>query len=97
MTSRDEILKQKPKEGYKFIYRYYDDYGSYIGQTKKSLKERAGKDGKSYLTTVNKWSDAIREKGIEHFNVEILEECLESEADKLERRIGDIPENNETN
>ena len=82
-----EIMVKKPKDGYKFIYRYFDETGSYIGQTKKSLKARAGKDGKLYCKNDNKWSQAILEKGFDHFNVEILCECLESEADKKEKEF----------
>lgn len=82
-----KIMSKKPQSGYKFIYRYFDDEGSYIGQTKKSLKARAGKDGKLYCKNDNKWSQAILEKGFNHFNVEILCECLESEADKKEKEF----------
>lgn len=85
MDIRSEIINRKPAPGYKFIYRYYDEDGSYIGQTKKTLKQRAGKDGKAYLTNNSKWSSAIIEKGIDHFQVEILAECLESDADRLEK------------
>ena len=82
-----ELMLKKPATGNKFIYRYFDDEGSYIGQTKKSLKARAGKDGKLYCKNDNKWSQAILEKGFNHFNVEILCECLESEADKKEKEF----------
>ena len=82
-----ELMLKKPATGNKFIYRYFDDEGSYIGQTKKSLKVRAGKDGKLYCKNDNKWSQAILEKGFNHFNVEILCECLESEADKKEKEF----------
>lgn len=81
----NEIMKQKPKQGYKFIYRYYDDDGSYIGQTKQSLKKRAGSmTGINYTNKDSKFARAIIEKGFNHFNVEILCECLEEEADKKE-------------
>ena len=86
MESREELLKKRPKEGYKFIYRYYDEFGSYIGQTKKSLKERAGKEGRAYLQYEGKWPDALLKKGIDHFNVEILEECIEADADSIEKK-----------
>lgn len=82
---RGEITTRKPKKGHKFIYRYFDEEGSYIGQTKKSLKERAGKEGKNYLRDNNKWSQAILEKGFSHFDVEILCECLEEDADEREK------------
>lgn len=81
----NEIMTQKPKQGYKFIYRYYDDDGSYIGQTKQSLKKRAGSmAGTNYTNKDSKFARAIIEKGFNHFNVEILCECLEEEADKKE-------------
>ena len=80
-----DIMDKKPSTGNKFIYRYFDNDGSYIGQTKKSLKQRAGNQGKNYLTSDNKWSRAIIEKGFDHFNVEILCECSENEADKQEK------------
>ena len=81
----NEIMTQKPKQGYKFIYRYYDDDGSYIGQTKQSLKKRAGSmTGTNYTNKDSKFARAIIEKGFNHFNVEILCECLEEEADKKE-------------
>lgn len=83
--TREEAFNRQPKDGYKFIYRYYDDCGSYIGQTKQSLRERAGKNGCNYCTVPTKWSSAIQEKGFEHFNVEILTECTLDEADKVEK------------
>lgn len=82
----EELMKRKPQTGNKFIYRYWDDEGSYIGQTKVSLKSRAGKNGKSYCDKDSKWSRAISEKGFDHFNVEILCECLEADADKEEKK-----------
>lgn len=79
------LMKRHPKDGYKFIYRYYDDCGSYIGQTKQCLQKRAGKNGCNYCTVSTKWSSAIKEKGFEHFNVEIITECICTDADKLEK------------
>ena len=68
----EEIMKKKPKQGYGFIYRYFDEDGSYIGQTRQSLFERAN-HGKGY--TSGKWAEVIEMKGFDSFQVEILEEC----------------------
>lgn len=59
----ENIINLKPKNGFKFIYRYYDEDGSYIGQTKKSLKQRAGVNGKNYTRTESAWSNEIKKKG----------------------------------
>lgn len=85
--NKQEIMKLRPAKGNKFIYRYYDSDGSYVGQTKKTLKERAGKNGKNYLTNENKWSEAIKQKGFDNFEVEILCECPEKEADNREKEF----------
>jgi hypothetical protein len=80
--SREELVNYRPQSGNALIYRYYDNDGSYIGQTIKSLASRAGKDGKYY--NHGKFGTAIGLKGFRSFNVEILEECLISEADARE-------------
>ena len=81
---REDIISKKPKEGYSFIYRYYDSYGSYIGRTKRSLKERGGKSLKGYCHTKTKFSNAILKNGADSFEVEILEEVPTSEEKKKE-------------
>lgn len=85
--NKQEIMNLKPANGNKFIYRYYDKDGSYIGQTKKTIKERAGKNGKNYLTNENKWSNAIQQKGFDNFEVEILCECAEDIANDKEKEF----------
>lgn len=84
-SQKENISKRKPSIGNKFIYRYYDEDGSYVGQTKHSLYHRSGKSGANYLKKSTKWSKAIKEKGFDHFEVEILCECAESEADTREK------------
>ena len=87
-NKEQEILNYTPPEGKCIIYRYSSDIGDYIGQTKYSMKKRAGKDGKGYLNNKydnTKWGQAIQTYGIDYFTPEILEECLESEADDREK------------
>lgn len=85
---KQEILNYTPPEGKCIIYRYSSDVGDYIGQTKYSMKKRAGKDGAGYLNNKyqgTKWAQAIQTYSIDYFTPEILEECLESEADDKEK------------
>lgn len=84
---KQEIMNLRPAKGNKFIYRYYDSDGSYVGQTKRTLKERSGKNGKNYLTNENKWAEAVRQKGFDNFEVEILCECTEDVADDKEKEF----------
>lgn len=81
--SREEILHYRPEKGNALIYRYYDNDGSYVGQTVQSLAERAGKDGKNY--NHGKFGAAIFRKRYRSFKVEILEECSVAEADDKEK------------
>ena len=87
-NKEQEMLNYTPSEGKCIIYRYSSDVGDYIGQTKYSMKKRAGKDGAGYLNNKysnTKWGQAIQTYGIDYFTPEILEECLESEADDKEK------------
>lgn len=76
--------REKPKRGYGWIYKYTSPSGkSYIGQTTYSLYERAGLNGRCYQNCTVFYS-AIQKYGLENFMVEILDEVLESEIEKME-------------
>lgn len=78
-------FEQKPKDGYGFIYKYTSPSGkSYIGQTSKSLKERAKNTGIGYLNC-SIFYNAINKYGFENFNYEILEEVNLSDIDEKEK------------
>lgn len=83
----DQKWKEKPRKGYEFIYRYYDDQGkSYIGHTKQSLCLRAGgKRGAGYTQASSKFQEAISINGFESFNYEILEEVPCTDVDEKEK------------
>ena len=51
----------------------------YIGQTKRSIQQRSGKEGYYYLTKCPAFGNAIKKYGWENFNVEILKEQLSLE------------------
>lgn len=79
------------------IYKYTSPSGGvYIGQTYKTIEERAGNDG-YYYRILNKKTgrflqpaigDAIMKYGWDNFKKEILYEDLDSEeADKLEKEL----------
>lgn len=75
---------KRPKIGYGYIYKYTSPSGkSYIGQTTRSLKERAGHNGKLYKGC-NDFYYAIQKYGFENFEVEILAEVLKEQLDKAE-------------
>lgn len=77
--------KLQPKSGYGFIYRYVSPSGkSYIGQTTRSLFERAQHNGKEYKNCTV-FYNAIQKYGWDNFKAEILEECLSSELDEKEK------------
>lgn len=74
----------KPKKGYGFIYKYTSPSGkAYIGQTCRSLKERAQSDGSGYVNCSIFFS-AIQKYGFENFKIEILEEIDLGNIDKKE-------------
>ena len=76
---------KKPNKGFGFIYKYTSPSGkSYIGQTCRSMKERAGKDGQGY-TNCSIFFNAIQKYGFENFKKEILEEVSLSDIDERER------------
>lgn len=76
---------KKPQKGKGFIYRYISPSGkSYIGQTIRSLKERAGKDGVQY-TNCSIFFRAIQKYGFNNFQFEILEEVKLELIDEREK------------
>lgn len=77
-------LEKKPKAGYGFIYKYTSPQSKhYIGQTIRSLSERAGKDGYNYRNCTALYT-AFKKYGYVNFSIEILEECLIEELDSKE-------------
>ena len=61
----------------------------YVGQTVKTMEERAGKDGKNYHWTNpncnTKFANSIRKWGWNSFEYKILEEVYEEDLDELEK------------
>lgn len=75
---------KKPKKGFGFVYRYISPSGkSYIGQTSRTLRERAGCDGR-YYTNCSIFFQAIKKYGFNNFQVEILEEVKLDNIDEKE-------------
>lgn len=75
----------KPKQGCGFIYKYTSPSGkSYIGQTCRSLKERANGDGSGYVSCTI-FFNAIQKYGFKNFQYEILEEVNLSNIDDKEQ------------
>lgn len=70
------------------IYCYTNRYTGekYIGSTCKTLKSRAGKNGRGYCRTNTRFKDAIDKYGWESFDVEVLDITDDDrEASRLER------------
>ena len=61
----------------------------YVGQTVKTIEERAGKDGRGYgafnETCNTKFANSIRKWGWNSFEYRILEEVYEEDLDELEK------------
>lgn len=77
------LINKLPKQNYGYIYIYTSPSGkSYIGQTTRSLKQRAGYKGKNYESS-RIFYRAILKYGFENFEAGILEEV---EADLLDER-----------
>lgn len=75
----------KPKNNNGFVYKYTSPSGkSYIGQTCRSLKERAENNGCGYVGSSIFFS-AIQKYGFDNFKVEILEEIELSKIDEREK------------
>ena len=87
IKEKERIISYTPKPGNKIIYRYSSEMGDYIGQTKYSIKKRAGKNGAGYTDNEfdTKWSKAIKRYGIDSFDIEILEEVPIEKADEKEK------------
>lgn len=79
-------FNMQPKEGYGFIYKYTSPSGKkYIGQTFRSLKDRAKtKDGSGYIHSTVFYA-AIQKYGFENFSWEILGEFPIEELDEKEK------------
>lgn len=77
----------RPKKGYGFIYKYTSPSGkSYIGQTKRTLNERAcGARGKGYKDCPV-FYQAIKKYGFSNFEVSILAEVKIEYLDKMEQK-----------
>lgn len=77
-------MNSKPKKGYGYIYKYTSPSGkSYIGQTTKSLEERAGKKGQGYKKCPL-FHKAIEKYGFENFEVEVLAEVPQEQLNEAE-------------
>jgi hypothetical protein len=84
LMQTSKLFTKKPKEGFAFIYHYWIEVEAktyhYIGSTVESLKNRAGANGKKYVTGSDtlygcpKFADFILAYGFNNFNAEILEE-----------------------
>ena len=76
----------RPKKGYGYIYKYTSPSGkSYIGQTIRSLQERAGHNGKNYLECPI-FYQAIKKYGFSNFTVTILAEVKCEQLDAMEQK-----------
>jgi hypothetical protein len=74
-------MEKRPKSGYGFIYKYTSPSGSsYVGQTTRSLQERAGHNGKCYKGC-DLFYKAIQKYGFSNFTVEILAEVPKNQLD----------------
>ena len=69
-----------------YIYKISNDINDlvYIGQTTSSIYARF-KQHYYDRNENNKFHNAIRELGIEHFKIELLEECSNEELDEREK------------
>ena len=79
-------MEKRPKSGYGFIYKYTSPSGSsYVGQTTRSLQERAGHNGKCYKGC-DLFYKAIQKYGFSNFTVEILAEVPKNQLDQAEKK-----------
>ena len=79
------------------IYKYTNKINNkiYIGQTCQNIEDRAGKNGKGYITS-SRFYNAIQKYGWDNFQCEILYENLTpEEADNIEQQL--IEQYNATN
>lgn len=77
-------MKEKIFKVYCYTNKQTDE--KYIGVTCKTLKQRAGKNGRDYLRSNTKFAQAITKYGWDSFDVSILDTTTDDrEASKLER------------
>lgn len=77
---------KRPKKGYGYIYKYTSPSGkSYIGQTTRSLAERAGHNGKNYKGSKLLY-EAFQKHGYDNFDIEILIEVKKEQLDDYEKK-----------
>ena len=89
LEQTSKLFTKKPKDGFAFIYHYWIEVKGttyhYIGSTVESLKNRAGANGRKYITDINsmygcpKFADFIMAYGFTNFNIEVLEEVPEND------------------
>lgn len=76
-------MKNSPKKGHGFIYKYTSPSGkSYIGQTVKTIEERARK-GKGYMNCTLFWK-AIQKYGFDKFDITVIGEFPVDHLNDLE-------------
>lgn len=79
-------MNNYPKKGYGYIYKYTSPSGkSYIGQTIRSLSERAGSRGQGY-NDCPVFHQAILKYGFHNFEVSILAEVPMAQLDAAEQK-----------
>lgn len=81
---------EEKKERMGIIYKVTNKENGkiYVGQTVRSLKDRIQrhyKDGKSNSKTTTYFDRAMAKYGIEAFEIEVVEECPQSELDEKEK------------
>ena len=80
-------LKSKSLKIHIYYYKNLKNNMLYIGQTAKSLKSRAGKDGKNYFES-SKIFQAIQTFGWNSFEGKIIKTCFsQEEADFIENQL----------
>lgn len=88
MGNTDKDLQNNKDRRYKvYVYTNKVNGKKYVGQTCRTLKERAGKDGIEYSTCPH-FSNAIKKYGWENFQGNILFDSLsKSQANALEKKL----------
>ena len=69
-------MKEKIFKVYCYTNKQTDE--KYIGVTCKTLKQRAGKNGRDYLRSNTKFAQAITKYGWDSFSHEIIEEGIQT-------------------
>lgn len=74
-----------------YIYKYTSPSGkSYVGQTTKTPKERAGYKGRGYFGTI--FGNAIKKYGFENFKLEILHKVIKNSEKELLNSLNELEE-----